>query len=149
VVSLGGGVLSDTVDCAGTVAAPRQRLAFDLDPCGALLKFRTEKRPGGNMGAGIIQGFIGLAIVFWLAMAIPTSLIANQVGHPKWISYAVWCPFTVGWIVVGLVLVFPKTANNEILGAANFLFWVPASVYLSVLALKFRNHQARKAQISN
>jgi hypothetical protein len=95
------------------------------------------------MGAGIIQGFIGLGIIFWLAMAIPTSLIASQVGHPKWISYAAWCPFTVGWIVVGLTLLFPQSANNKILGAANFFFWVPAAAYLSVLALKLAAHRTR------
>jgi hypothetical protein len=98
------------------------------------------------MGGVFIQGFIGLAIIFWLAMAVPTSLIASQIGHPKWISYAVWCPFTVGWIVVGLILVFPQLANNKFLGGANFFFWVPASIYLLVLALKFR---AQKTQISN
>src|SRR4051794_16860439 len=81
------------------------------------------------MGAGIV--FIGLAVIFRLAMAIPTSLIASQVGQPKWISYAAWCPFTVGWILAGLVLVFPQAANNNIPNAANFFFWVPASVYLS------------------
>jgi hypothetical protein len=98
------------------------------------------------MSAGIIQAFIGLATVFWLAMAVPTSLIAKQAGHPKWISYAAWCPFTVGWVVSGIILMFPQTANNTILGTANFFFWVPASIYLSVLALKFR---ALKTQISN
>jgi hypothetical protein len=99
------------------------------------------------MGAVIIQEFIVLAVIFWLAMAIPTSFIASQAGHPKWISYAAWFPFTVGWIVVGIELLLPWIAHNKILGAANFFFFVPASVYLSVLAVKLAN--VRKTSNSN
>ena len=99
------------------------------------------------MGAGIIYVFVGVIIIFWLAMAIPTSLIARQVGHPKWISYVAWCPFLLALIVIGVGREFPQIAT--IVGVANFFFWLPGSIYLLALALKLEKLSNRRQELRN
>jgi hypothetical protein len=85
---------------------------------------------------GLFEKFILLAMMFWLAMAIPTSLIASRIGHPKLIAYLVWWPFSIGWAGLLVISLVPQLGANDILAAANFFFWVPGAMYLSVLAIK-------------
>ena len=85
---------------------------------------------------GLIQLKILEHIAFWLALAIPTSRIASRYGHPKWIAYAAWFPFTLGWIAVGIVLLSPHTPGIQALGIVGYFYWLPGAAYLWVLASK-------------
>jgi hypothetical protein len=89
---------------------------------------------------GIFVSFTVLATLFWLAMAVPTSLIARRKGHPPWIAFVAWCPFLVTWSVDGIILLAPQLSASRTLGMASFFFWIPAAVYLWVLAFS-RGHQ--------
>jgi len=73
---------------------------------------------------GLVAVGSALVLVFWIVMAIPTSVFASRIGHPRWIAYVVWCPF---W---SNVLVYV----HHSLGPLAILFWVPGVIYLWVLA---------------
>jgi hypothetical protein len=82
------------------------------------------------------ESFLWIAI-FWFAMAIPTSLIARRLGHSRWVSYVVWCPFIA---VVLLHLIDPLIIRLLPIKAWLFIdsmaFLVPGVLYLWFLALK-------------
>jgi hypothetical protein len=77
----------------------------------------------GGVIVGLVAVGSALVFIFWIAMAIPTSVIASRIGHPRWIAYVVWCP---AWANILAYI-------HHSLGPLAILFWVPGVVYLWLL----------------
>jgi hypothetical protein len=77
--------------------------------------------------AGMFVATSWVLVAAWVAIAIPTSLIAHRLGHPRWIAYIAWCPFWGAFLFQ--VLPFHR-------GWIILFSWLPGAAYLWVLALK-------------
>ncbi len=70
-----------------------------------------------------------LGAAFWLSLAIPTARLGNRLyGHPKWIAYVAWCPFTVWAVLAAINPYLVSYPTLKMLQYIGFLPWIPGAV---------------------
>ena len=87
------------------------------------------------MGGLVAIGSV-IVLVGCIAIAIPISVIANRLGHPRWIAYAVWilCPLVLNVLI----------HIHERFISLAMIWWLPGLIYLWVLAFS-KGHDMRKS----
>jgi hypothetical protein len=95
-------------------------------------------------GAGFIGVGAALFFVFWLALAIPTSVIAYRAGYPRWIAYVAWCPGVMLYPCTAIYSWFPDLpGRGAAMAFSTWFFWVPGALVLWVVSF----NKSRTAEV--